>query len=512
MGYLVRWAGVLLLAAPVFCQTALLMDHSGSVRPYYENGLFAALGREVVAAAGETGAVQVYGFDANARPVNSLDVLMNDRALGANTFLDRAVQEAINRHCAIAWMITDNIQDNPHDPEAGNTAAFYAILRGDAVRRVVVLPLLQPPGNSGIAIYAMLFSDSAESAFENQIRTISARLRSHYQVEALRMKPLDRDTVEVLVQGPSEGKQPPKFEEGKDLSVTLEVRFRSRFEHLKIVDSHIQPVHVTPEFAPESLLRAERREIVIMPDRVTVLDPRSDTAQVYRVDVNMGRVRLKKDLKSLFQAAWGGKSVETVSLRVPLVIEVPQQNFRFRDSFLDRYHAPNIAAAKSSGKVYALETLPMLLSDAQTNVATEIPVSFRVKYPWWPAVVTLALVLLALAAAAGMVWAVLGLAGSLQPKKKWSVTASSEYGQPLAATIREDNELLVEGDPAGRIESNTFVPGEGAEFIDCDGRIVPEKPMVLKVGRRTAMLKFREAARTTSASGEKEPEPRRIRE
>lgn len=497
------------MAAPGFCQTALLMDHSGSVRPYYDNGLFAALGQEVVAAAGESGAVQLYAFDTNVRRVDSLDVLMNDRKLGANTFLDRAVEEAINRHCEIAWMITDNIQDDPHDQEAGNTAAFYAILRGNSVKRVVVLPLLQPPGNSGVAIYAMLFSGAAENAFENQIRAISGRLRSHYQVEALRMKPLDRDTVEVLVQGLSGGQQPPTFEEGKDLSVTLEVRFRSRFEHLKIVDSHIQPVHVTPEFAPESLLRAERREIVVMPDRVAVLDPRGDTAQVYHVDVNMGRVRLKKDLKSLFQAAWGGKSVETISLRVPLVIEVPQRNFQFRDSFLDQYHAPNIAAAKSSGRVYALGTLPVLLSDAQTNVATEIPVSFRVKYPWWPAVVTLALVILALAAAAGVVWAILGLAGAVKPKKKWTVTASSEYGQPLPATIREDQELLVDGDLAGRIQGNTFVPAQGAEFVDCDGRIAPETPIVLKVGRRTAMLKFREAASANDAPSEKLYEPKR---
>jgi hypothetical protein len=505
--------GILVLAvAPGICQTALLMDHSGSVRPYYDNGLFAALGEEVRAVAAETGPVQIYGFDSDLRPVAGLDILMNDRRLGANTFLDRAVEGAIARQSAIAWMITDNVQDTPQDPEVGNTAAFYAILRGEAVNRVVVLPLLQPPGHSGIAIYAMLFSASAGQTFENQVRAVTSRLRGHYQVEALRMKPLDRDTVEVLVQGLSGGKPAPTFDEGKDLSVTVEVRFRSRFEHLKIVDSHIQPVRVTPEFAPESLLTAERREITIRPDRVAALDPRGDTAQVYRVDVNLGRVRLKKDLKSLFRAAWGGKSVETVSLRVPLVIEVPQQNFRFRDSFLDQYHAPSIEAAKTSGKVYALETLPVLLSDAQTNVATAIPVSFRVKYPWWPAVVTLGLMLLALAAVAGVVWAILGLAGSLKAKKKWSVTASSEYGQPLAATIREDHELLVEGDPAGRIQGNTFVPAEGAEFVDCDGRIAPEKPMVLKVGRRTVMLKFREASGTAAAPGEKEPEPRRIRE
>ena len=510
MGNLVKWVSVLVLAAaPGSCQTALLMDHSGSVRPYYDNGLFAALGKEVVAAASATGAVQIYAFDTTARPAASLESLMNDRKLGANTFLDRAVQEAIDRRCEIAWMITDNIQDDPHDPEAGNTAAFYAILRGDAVKKVVVLPLLQPPGQSGVAIYAMLLSPGAESAFESQIKAVSGSLQGHYQVEALKMKPLDRDTVNVQIQGLSGVKQPPTFDEGKDLTVTLEIRFSSRLEHLKIVDSHIQPVRVTPEFAPESLLRAERREVTIMPDRVDALDPRGETAQVYRVDINLGRVRLKKDLKSLFRAAWGGKSIETVSLRVPLVIEVPQRNFRFRESFLDQYHAPSIQAAKTSGKIYALETLPVLLSDARTNVATDIPVSFRVKYPWWPAVVTLALVLLLLAAAAGVVWAILGLAGSLQPKKKWSVTASSEYGQPLAASIREDQELLVEGEPVGHIQGNTFVPGAGTEFVDGDGRIAPEKPMVVKIGRRTAMLKFREAAAATSAPIDKPYEPRR---
>lgn len=509
MGRLAGFVSALVLAAPGFCQTALLMDHSGSVRPYYDNGLFAALGDEVVKAAGETGTVQLFAFDSTVRPASSLPALMNDRNLGANTFLDRAVQEAINRQCEIAWMITDNIQDNPRDPEAGNTAAFYAILRGQAVRRVVVMPLLQPPGQSGVAVYAILFSSAAEKAFETQVASIKERLRGHYKTEALRMKPLDRNTVEVLVEGAPAGKQPPTFEEGKDLTVTLEVRFRSRFEHLKIVDSHIQAAHVTPEFAPESLLRPERRETTITPDRVAALDPHGDTAQVYRVDVNMGKVRLKKDLKSLFQAGWGGKSVETVALRLPLVIEVPQQNFRLRDSFIDQYHAPSIGAAKLSGKIYALETLPVLLADAQTNVATEIPVSFRVRYPWYPAVITLALILLLLAAAAGVVWAILRAAGSLKPKKKWSVTATDEYGQELPATLREDHEVLVDGDQAGSIQGNTFVPAAGAELIDSKGQIEPGAQMSLKIRRRTVMLKFREAAKTSTAAGVAEHVPGR---
>jgi len=492
---------MLLAAAPLFCQTALLIDSSGSVRPYYQNGLFPSLGEEISAVAADSGDLRLFSFDVELRPLKSLKALAVTKF---DTYLDRALQAMIDQHLAIVWIVTDNIQDDPHDPVAYNTTAFYGILRGDAVKRVVVLPLTQPPGQSGVVVYGILLADSAEAAYERQLEALLDRLKGGYQTEALQMKPLDEKTVDAP---PASTRQSRIYDEGTEIVLALEIRFRSKLKHLRIVDTQIAPVNVEPVFAPESLLQPERRTTGIRPDRIQALDPEGETAEVYTVNVNLGKVRLKKDLGSLFKAAWGGKSVETVTLSVPLHLEVPAGHFRFRDSFLERYNAPAIDAAKLSGKVYAIETLPQLLSGNVTDVKVDIPVSFRVRYPWYPIAVTLGLGLLALAVVAGAGWGVAQAAGSLKGGKRWVATASTEYGQPLPTVMREDGMVMVDGDAAGVIHKGSFVPAEGAELVESDGRISGETPMMVKIGRRTALLKFAEARSPASGTPAEPDEP-----
>jgi hypothetical protein len=486
----------------------LLVDHSGSVKPYYESGLFASLTDDVKASAGENNPVRLYAFDIEPRPIPSMPSL-NGTPYGGYTFLDRAVQAAIDQHFQIAWVITDNIQDNPSDAEAGNTAAFYRILRGDDVKRVVVFPLLQDPGRSGIAVYGILLAEPGEGDFESQVRAFLARARTHLRTEALRMKPLNRDTVEVAIEGLSAGEQPKIHDEGEAITVKLEIRFRSKLEHLKIVDSHIEPAHVKPEFAPDSLLQAEKQELDISPDRVVALDPQGETAQVYTVNVNLGKISLRKDLKSLFKAAWGGKSIETISLHIPLTIQVPQTNFHFRDSFVQEYHAPSLEAAKLTGKIYAIETLPELLSDAQTLIRTDLPVSFRVKYPLYPAIVTLLLIGAAGGLLGALIWLAIRLVGGLQPRKKWTVTAASEYGRSLPCLLREDGELFVDEDPGGQVRGATYTPPDGGSIVAGEGKLVSGATVGVKLKRGTIVLKFQEASKA-QALEQKPFEPRRI--
>jgi hypothetical protein len=413
---------------------------------------------------------------------------------GANTYLDRALERAIRDRHVIAWMITDNIQDRPQDPTAGNTAVFYQTLRGDAVQKVVIFPFLQPPGLSGLAVYALLLAPEADAAFEGEIRAFLEQTRNRYRTEALRMKPLSRDTVEVVLRDAGGGKR-PVFDEGKPIRQVIEMRFRSRFEHLRIVDSRIKPVQVTPTFGPGSLLEPEKREVEIRPDRVTALGPQEETGQVFRVDIDLGKVRLKRDLMSIIKAAWGGKSGEDVTLKIPLVIEVPQENFRFRDSFLQVYHAPTLEAAKASGKVYGIGQLPILLSDAATSVVTEVPCSFRVNYPWWPSVVSvvvLFLVLLLLALAFS--WLVKMWKRWFR-KKQWRVEAFTEFNIPLEASADREGRILVRGDELGSIRGNKFEPAGDVQVVAGapGGEILEGALWTLQTSRGVVKLGFREA-------------------
>jgi hypothetical protein len=483
---------ILLAAAPVFCQTALLIDSSGSVKPYYENHLFASLGEDISAAAANSN-LRLFSFDVQLRPLPSLQALTLTHF---DTYLDRALRGTIDQGFQIVWIVTDNIQDDPRDPVAYNTAAFYAILRGSAVKRVTILPLPQAPGQSGIVIYGIVLADSAAAEFDRQLETFLGRLKGRFETEPLLMKPLDENTVDAP---PVTARQSRIYDEGSEIVLSLEIRFRSKLQHLRIVDTHIAPVSVEPAFAPGSLLQPDRRATEIRPDRIQTLDPEGETAEIYTVNVNLGKVRLKKDLGSLFKAAWGGKSIENVTLNVPVDLEVPAGHFRFRDNFVDRYNAPTIDTARLTGKVYAIENLPPLLSSDLTDVKVNVPVTFRVRYPWYPIPVTMALGLLGLAVLAALGWGAAHAIEALRGNQRWSVAATTEYGQSLGTVTREDGMVMVEGDAAGVIHKGRFVPAEGAELVESDGRISGETPMMVKIGRRTALLRF--AAAGAPASG-----------
>jgi hypothetical protein len=355
----------------------------------------------------------------------------------------------------------------------------------------------------------MLLSDQANGEFDNQVHSFLAKARDHVRTAGLFMKPLNRDTVETTPAGLNDGKEPKLFDEGTDLTVHLEIRFKSKFEYLKIVDSHIEPARVKLEFAPESLLQASQQETTITPDRLDALDPGGQTAQVYKVDVNMGKVKLRKDLKSIFKAAWGGNSIETVSLHIPLAIQVPQTNFHFKDDFVKQYHAPSLDAAKLSGKVYAIETLPEMLSERQTSIKMDLPVTFRVKYPMWAAVVSLLLICLAGALLGLLIWLIVMLARRAKPKKAWAVTATNEYGQALPCKIANGVLTVVE-DPAGRIEGGRYVPPEGAAIVAGNDQVAPGATVGVRLRRRTVLLKFQEQQKTGGRPPEKVYTPRRI--
>jgi len=472
---------------------AVLVDRSGSVKAYYDSGLFTEVGEKILGSLDSSRPVQVYGFGTEVTPVADLRAL-GQIPYGANTHLDRALERAIRDRHVIAWMITDNIQDRPQDPSAGNTAVFYRTLRGDAVQKVVIFPFLQPSGLSGLAVYALLLAPEADAAFEGGIRAFLEQTRSRYRTEALRMKPLGRDTVEVVLSDAGGGKR-PVFDEGKPLRQVVEMRFRSRFEHLRIVDSQIKPVQVTPTFGPGSLLEPEKREVEIRPDRVPELGPQEETGQVFRVDIDLGKVRLKRDLVSLMKAAWGGKSGEDVTLKVPLAIQVPQENFRFRDNFLQVYHAPTLEAAKASGKVYGIGQLPILLSDAATSVVTEVPCSFRVNYPWWPSVVAVVALLVALVLLAGAAYGLVKMLRRCGRKKQWRVEAFTEFNIPLEASVDREGRLLVRGDELGSIRGNRFEPADGVRVVAGapGGEILEGAVWTLQTGRGVVKLGFREA-------------------
>jgi hypothetical protein len=486
---------------PVWAQNhALLIDRSGSMRPYYQTGLIDDLGQEVHQVMRSHGTAQIIAFSTEATPVRDLTALAG-QPRGKFTYLDRAIGYVIQHEYSIAWMITDNIQDQPGAPDAGNTQVFYRKLRSDTVKKVIIFPLLQPAGTSGIIIYAFLLAPEADGVFEKEIVEFLSRVRGAYRTEALRMKPLDRDTIDInIVKGNLQPKQGNRgYKEGQNIHESFEIRFKSKFEHLKILDAQIEAPPAKPEFSPTSLLKPEKQEFAIKPERVVALDPQKETDQLYLATVDLGKIKLKRDLASLWKAAWD-KSDEQVTLNLRFVIRVPQENLKFKDSFLQFYNAGSLPMAKATGKIYAIETLPLHLVEATTPIVAQVPLTFRVEYPWWPALLWILLFVLGAAILVGAVVALSKV--RLGKAKEWTVAAETDRSVALKCERNAQGQVLVQSDPVGTIAKNSFVPASDVTVDGASRNVKLEDGLRLKVDRkgRPVILVFKEATAQQAAA------------
>lgn len=400
----------LLLAGSAPAQTAarqaaqaVFLDDSGSMRPYYAGGLMRSIADPLAAAIDSGSSMQLYAFSTEVSPARSLQAIEN-APFGNYTFLDKVIDRCRDRHVAIAWIVTDNIEDTG---AAGNTERFYGRLRSDAVRRVTVFPVRAPAGEPGLVVYALLFDSGAGPLYESTLGRFVANGTGVLRTDPLLMKPVNQDTIEVTSRdlAPLTRRGGPKvYETGVPVRAQAEVRFRSRLDHIEIVDSALRILDAKPSFGPDSLLEPTRRELAITPDRIRDLGPGRETAQKYRLTADLGGLQLKHSPAVWWHAAWRHPE-EEAELPLTFAIDVPRQNFRLRRSFLDQWSAPTLAEARASGKVYALDRLLASINAGDTHIQVTSPLFFRVRYPDWPAVLWIVLFALAAALLLGIVLA-----------------------------------------------------------------------------------------------------------
>jgi hypothetical protein len=469
--------------------------------------LIVDLGRSLVKTIQDDGQPTLFAFGTSVAPIAQIS---NIEALpfGESTYLDKVLDRAASDKLQIVWMVTDNVEDTPGAPEAGNTEVFYRRLRGEAVQRVTIFPVRQAPGRGGIVVYALLMDEAVREAYDREISNFGSRIGQALHTEPLRMKPLDRDTVEISflrAGGPTGGTK--VYSTGQAVQEHIEIRFKSRFDHLEIAGGSIKVVENAAKFDSQSLLVPERRAIAITPRVVQRLGAGDETEQVYIVDVDLGKIALKKDLASLWKAAFG-KSSEEALLNLQFLIEVPQKNFHLRKQFLQQYHAGSLAEAKASGKVYAVDQLPSLMSDLVTEIRVNSPVVFRVQYPWWPALVW---ILLAAAAVALIVLIIRVIPGLIPSHSRpWSVHAETEAKTALDSSC-ENGTITVQRDVVGSIVNNAFQPAAGVSLEDRAVSAALRHGLRLKLttSRRAFYLVFENQKAGVSAAAAATPQPRR---
>jgi hypothetical protein len=466
----------------------LLIDRSGSMRPYYQNGLAQELIALFASVSNTEGNTEIYAFGTTTTQVQNA-AQIEALPFSGSTYLDRAIDRASATHAAIAWMVTDNVEEQPGATEASNTEVFFRKLRSDAVRRLTVFPLRQSPGHAGIVVYALLLDDSVAEAYERELADMARRGKGLLHTEPLRMKPLDRDTVQIsFVSATGPHGSTVTYAAGKPIREHLEIRFKSKFDHIEIEEGLIRVTPASPRFDSQSLLIPEQRVIAISPQRVRGLGAGDETEQIYSVDIDLGQVRLKNDLPSLWKAAWG-KSGEEATLKLEFVIEVPQKNFHLRKQFIANYSASTVAEAKATGKVYAVDRLPSLMSEQITDVKVVSQVVFRVEYPWWPSVFWILLSVLALA----IVFFGARMLLKIKPggTKDWAVQATTERATPLDASI-EQSSVMVQRERVGQIMGTRFTPVAGATLESGAPDIVLQAgiPVRVRLSDRRVILVF----------------------
>ena len=432
---------------------AIFVDRSGSMRPYFESGLIGSIVRPLDLAANAHGGVTEFAFSTDVSRVRSLEQI-NTMPFGEFTYLDKVIDACERQHTPIGWIVTDNIEDTG---AAGNTERFYRKLRGDEVRRVTVFPVLAQPGRPGLVVYALLFDSAANDLYDGMLAGFAEAGKGVIRTNPLRMKPVDRDTIEVTSRSlaPLTRRGGPKvYEAGAPIRDSVEVRFKSKFDHIQIVDSALRVLGAAPAFQPDSLLVPERREVHLTPDRIRSLGPGDETTQVYLLTVDLGKLQLKSSPAAWWKAAWG-KPGEEAQLDLKFQIEVPQQNFRLSPRFLNEFSAPTIEGARATGKVYAIDRLLSNVNGGNTRIEVDSPLYFKVNYPAWPAVLWIMLFVGAVAVALGMV--VFGRRLLPTRTRHWSVRAEAAGGYALDARIDGDR-VLVEGENIARIEKNHLLP------------------------------------------------------
>ncbi len=426
---------------------ALFLDDSGSMRPYYASGQVRDITEPLANSINAGSSLQLYAFSTGVFPARSLQAI-EAAPFGQYTFLDKVIDQCLNRHVDIGWIVTDNIEDTG---EAGNTERFYARLRSEAVHRVTVFPVRAPAGHPGLVVYALLFNPSSGPLYASTLQSFMTNGSRVLRTEPLLMKPVDQDTVEVTSRdlAPLTRRGGPKvYDTGVPLQAQAEVRFRSRLDHIEIVDSSLHILDAKPAFGPASLLEPTARQLSITPDRIRDLGPGRETAQVYHLTADLGELQLKHSPAVWWRAAWGHPE-EEAELPLTFAIDVPERNFRLRRPFLDQWSAPTVADARATGKVYALDRLLASINAGDTHIQVTSPLFFRVRYPTWPAVLWVSLAGLLLASMLGAALAARRL--FRRRTRAWSVRAATPDGQPLSATL-QSGRILVDGQPLARLE------------------------------------------------------------
>ena len=454
-----------LAAGSAWADSVVLIDRSGSMRPYYGNGLAQRLTRDIVEASSATEAPDLKVFNTSVE--TSSPAAFSRVVPTGDTNLTKALTDHVGDYDRI-WILTDNVQDL--GAGAGRDMAdFYAALQAEGIRTIYVFPLRQAPGAAGLLVYAMTTLAETEG-LDRQVKRFED-LTQDLQVSKLLMKPLGENAIDVRIVGSNEELT---FREGEPLAFENRITIRRKFDHVFFKSSPARTAAVSSPFAGDSCLVAEKGESDITPREV-----HTEGADQYSISVNFGRVSLRRNLNCLVHAAFVRSNI-IERIETPVVIDVPRDRLRLSDAFLSDFAAASPDEATKSGKIFGLDKVPSFVAPETIHVRIPVPRTVKVEYGPMAAIILVGLGLITAAVVVVGGKAIVQLAS---PKLR--VVAETEAGEPLHSTF-DDQVVRVGNDELGRVDGTGFSPSPGVRLDPESGpaSIVSPVTCVLPTGER----------------------------
>ena len=412
-------------------KNAIVVDSSGSMAGFYNTGSIRML---VVNLQKILGGADIYLFsDKGPEKVGRADSL---NSINRDTRIDLAIQgflkEPASRPDAL-WMITDNVQDRTETPFVdASTRDFYSILRQDDFQKILIMPCYLDfngkvyanregsqystnyTGRKGLIIYGILMNkavkapvkkgaksqeDPRKKQFDDLATRFASTLRA-YESKLLLAKPLDKATFDLLPAGQIPNNEKANvtlnekgiylgkgFKEGNKIPIVFYVKLLSKFEDL-IVSGKVIASVADNQFTSIGF-RDAHVACTIFPEKVNV-DPGKTTETIYKVTINIEKVRMKLDPVSILRAAFSGKPGTLESI-VRLEVQVPREGFRFTNAVLNAYNTDDIQDFK---KIYGMGSLINYMPADITSIPIEYRMILAVSYPHWPLVLMIILIII----------------------------------------------------------------------------------------------------------------------
>ena len=228
--------------------------------------------------------------------------------------MTKTVLGALKSQPGIIWIFTNNKNSPGNDPEtAKRNREFYALLHEEpSIVRTVAFPLAMPVSGkiyraNGLMVYGLAYGRDAEARL---VQLVSGRIRDVFTEPPARLKPLDRDSVDLI---PGQVKNAPSTSaslarDGRTIVLDVDVSSRRPVvEFTASVENRFYPYVIANAAVTARFVgRGWVSDLQVAPSRLSGLQP--GTNREVAVALRSPSPRFRQCGRRLLSRRWGRRS------------------------------------------------------------------------------------------------------------------------------------------------------------------------------------------------------------